>query len=144
MECLREESCPFSCLLPADRCPLLLLTFLWVCTLPPFLPSFSFPQTIGNWLPSSAAKDVAAGHREVTHEVLWRLLMHFQVNLSICPDRLQAEIATIKQRRDYQRNCAARRASEAQMYVNAPAVSLLLQWCRAIGLCFTVEVSDKG
>jgi hypothetical protein len=63
-----------------------------------------------------------------------------QVNVSISVGRLTAEIALIKRRSDYSKNSSLRRASDAQMYINAPNISALLQWCRAVGLCHSVQV----
>lgn len=139
-----------------------LLTMLLLCI-----------QDAGAFFPSSAAQNVVDGHREVTHEVLWRLLLHFQVralhcdhlpgdsktwtntaqlshtqispllaqvNVSVSVGRLAAEIALVKRRSDYSKNSSLRRASDAQMYINAPNISALLQWCRAVGLCHGVQV----
>lgn len=72
--------------------------------------------------------------------MLWRLLLHFQINVAVSQSQMRAEIEAIKRRLDYQRNTTMRRASDAQMYVNSPTISLLHQWCRAIGLCHNVEV----
>lgn len=46
----------------------------------------------------------------------------------------------MKRRADYASASDQRRTSDAQMYVNAPGISLLMQWCRAVGVCHGVSV----
>ncbi|EGD77388.1 hypothetical protein PTSG_08483 [Salpingoeca rosetta] len=93
------------------------------------------------FFPQRAADDLANGHRDVTLSVLWATLVCFRICNPLDEALLLAEIARIKRNPRYKRT-DSRRASEAHMYQNSPQVNLLLQWCRAVCMCYDLEVVD--
>lgn len=95
---------------------------------------------------ASTAKAIVAGNLEQTLALLWRVMMHFQVQDLIDTERLKKEIAGLKAKPSYNHHALlnARRVSGGEMYINSPQLSILLQWVQAVCTCYGVEVSNFG
>ncbi|XP_032240895.2 abnormal spindle-like microcephaly-associated protein homolog [Nematostella vectensis] len=107
-------------------------------------------------------RHIVDGHREKTLNLLWMIIVNFQVNILLSEEKLKEEISFLEQSLDLEHCLAAcdvsrimglprnkRDSLESGLYFKSARLGLLLKWCRLVcksyGLKidnFTVSFSD--
>ncbi|XP_052220933.1 abnormal spindle-like microcephaly-associated protein homolog [Dreissena polymorpha] len=98
--------------------------------------------------------DIVEGHREHTLQLLWHMILHFQVTLLVNMDQLREEVRLLERSLHIKHRLIALAALKpfekeirrdsiiGDLHTQDNRLNLLLQWCRAVCAHFDIKVEN--